>query len=462
MSTNDGNNNDFFDAEETDPQKLDEDHDEVVDEDNAGEKRKASAGKQPRAQKKIRVSNARGLPWEIQRALAMEIEAMGGMDIFKKTTHGMSTICDRNPAVFGLPGSRRRHQIRSKVKYWRTYTPGEYKALINSFVERGGTNASTNSALLLQQRNNMNMQYQMHQQATMQMNPDCFPTKARTSQPSDIFPVAKQPKGKAQQQQGQNAFPKAPPYFGNNQPPPPQQQQSPTPQFQHNVAQQQFASEEKPAEKRKLSLPISDEQKYEVIQVDTKFPENNCGIGIFEFADAENGGYLHNGYEITMEGDVRDLVADAYKATLVGERDILLRVPAMSYSFLHNHEEFQKRAKSNDLYCPSTEEAREQARKRILKDPSRQDRFILLEFPEGVKLTNKIFSPESTDGEIDFDLMPITIDVELNGKELPMTITRISWRVTTEARKRRPVRKDKSEEAGGATTKGASKLANLF
>jgi hypothetical protein len=196
--------------------------------------------------------------------------------------------------------------------------------------------------------------------------------------------------------------------------------------------------------------------------VDTKRPENNRGIGVFEFTDLEKDGHLYNGYQITMEGDIRDFMADHYKAQLVGNNSILLRLPALSYSFLHDQEEYEKRAKSSDLFCPTTEEAHQAARKRIERDDSRRERLVLLEFPENLELSNKPFSPDSTstDGEIDFDLLPITINVLVGEKELPMTITRISWKVSVAEKERRPAKKDAPE--GASQTKGAAKLANIF
>lgn len=197
----------------------------------------------------------------------------------------------------------------------------------------------------------------------------------------------------------------------------------------------------------------------ETIPVDTKRPENNRGIGIFEFTDLEKDGHLYNGYQITMEGDIRDFMEDHYKAQLVGNA-VLLRLPALSYSFLNDQEEYEKRAKSADLFCPTTEEAHQAARKRIERDASRRERLVLLEFPENLELSNKPFSPDSTDGEIDFDLLPITIHVPVGEKELPMTITRISWKVSVAEMEPRAAKKEAPEEQ--AQTKGAAKLANIF
>jgi hypothetical protein len=198
----------------------------------------------------------------------------------------------------------------------------------------------------------------------------------------------------------------------------------------------------------------------ETIQVDTKRPENNRGIGVFEFIDLEKDGILYNGYQIIMEGDIRDFMEDHYKAQLVLGSAILLRLPALSYSFLHDQEEYEKRAKSADLFCPSTEEAHQAARKRLERDASRRERLVLLQFPDDLELSNKPFSPDSTDGEIDFDLLPITINVPVGEKELPMTITRISWKVSVAEKEARAAKKDSPEEP--AQKKGAAKLANIF
>ena len=196
----------------------------------------------------------------------------------------------------------------------------------------------------------------------------------------------------------------------------------------------------------------------ETIQVDTKRPENNRGIGVFEFTDLEHDGLLYNGYQVTVEGDIRDFMADHYKAQLV-DRSILLRLPALSYSFLCDNKEYESRAKAAGLFVPSIEEAHQAARKRIERDKVRRERLVLLEFPENLELSTKPFSPDSTDGEIDFDLLPITINVSVGEKELPLTITRISWKVSI-AEEPRAAKKDAPEES--SQKKGVAKLASFF
>ena len=107
--------------------------------DNNDNKRAKKTGKvsTKSKEKNVRVSNAAGLPWEVQKVLAQAIEADGGIDVFKTKPHAVRDICDRFPETFGLPGSIRRRKIRNKIKYWQKYSPEEYRSLMATLMARG-------------------------------------------------------------------------------------------------------------------------------------------------------------------------------------------------------------------------------------------------------------------------------------------------------------------------------------
>jgi hypothetical protein len=138
-------------------------------------------------QKDVRVSNSAGLPWDIQKALAQAIEADGGIAWFKMKPHSVKDICDRHPETFGLPGSRRRQQIRNKIKYWRTYSPDEYRSLLANFIARGPPVVANNRASNVTKAEKVASQVKLHtamgqtvEEAIAQMQarqPDLFSPK---------------------------------------------------------------------------------------------------------------------------------------------------------------------------------------------------------------------------------------------------------------------------------------------
>ena len=56
----------------------------------------------------------RGLPHDVQRALAQAIENEGGIRWFAQFGC-VKTLCDSNLALFGDTGSKRREQVRNRV-----------------------------------------------------------------------------------------------------------------------------------------------------------------------------------------------------------------------------------------------------------------------------------------------------------------------------------------------------------
>jgi hypothetical protein len=154
-----------------------------------GNKRNNEKGKLPtrKKQKDVRVSNSAGLPWEVQRALAQAIEADGGIAWFKMKPHAAKDICDRHPETFGLPGSKRRQQIRNKIKYWRTYSAEEYRSLLANFMSRNPTASSRTNSLTRSGSNNVASQ-QIQLQAVLGQTGQDAMAQIQSQQP-DLFSV---------------------------------------------------------------------------------------------------------------------------------------------------------------------------------------------------------------------------------------------------------------------------------
>jgi hypothetical protein len=60
----------------------------------------------------------------------------------------------------------------------------------------------------------------------------------------------------------------------------------------------------------------------DIIEVDTLLPENNREFYVLNFSDVMKEGVLHNGFEISMEIDLRNSIfRDVYKAQLVSSNE---------------------------------------------------------------------------------------------------------------------------------------------
>jgi hypothetical protein len=61
---------------------------------------------------------------------------------------------------------------------------------------------------------------------------------------------------------------------------------------------------------------------------------------VVKFTDVEKGGVLHDGFDILVEGDVRDFDEDKYGARVLNDNQVLLTIPAAKYSYIHDFETF--------------------------------------------------------------------------------------------------------------------------
>lgn len=77
-------------------------------------------------------TNKQGLSLTIQKALAEAIESAGGRDTFFDTHQALFKLCEEEEDTFGSAGSKRRGQVRFKVRYWRDISLEEYHQAIRA------------------------------------------------------------------------------------------------------------------------------------------------------------------------------------------------------------------------------------------------------------------------------------------------------------------------------------------
>ena len=99
----------------------------------------------------------------------------------------------------------------------------------------------------------------------------------------------------------------------------------------------------------------------------------------------------------------------------------------------------------------SLRESHDVARNRILKDERSQTRRLLLRFPEDEELSNAVFSPKSSDGEIELEVVPFKREFSIGPlNKFTTSGAQVSWKIAvigTEAR-----------ETKAPGNKGATKL----
>ena len=83
------------------------------------------------------------------------------------------------------------------------------------------------------------------------------------------------------------------------------------------------------------------------MEVNVVRPEENGPCKVFVFRDKNHGRYVYDGYKITMEVDLRVIMQDHYAAQLLGPHEVLVQVPAYSYTWLQDVQEYNQ-----DQKCP--------------------------------------------------------------------------------------------------------------
>jgi hypothetical protein len=197
-------------------------------------------------------------------------------------------------------------------------------------------------------------------------------------------------------------------------------------------------------------LPPPAPDKVEIINIDIVYPERNWEVKVIQFRDAEMNGILHNGFEISMEGDLQDLMKDKYKAQLVRDHDILISMPSSSHYWLHEPKEYFDQVTAFGIDCPCTKEAHDVAQNAILSDKNCHVKLLLLYFPEQMALSNHHCSPNAGDHELEFKVVPFTSTFGLLGKKFNMTPVTISLKIAVFEEKWHVAREDDKGKKGEA------------
>jgi hypothetical protein len=127
-------------------------------------------------------------------------------------------------------------------------------------------------------------------------------------------------------------------------------------------------------------------------------------------------------------------------------------MPSMSFAFLHEFEMLIKKQEAHDTHCPCTQESHDVARNKILKDKRYQTKHLLLRFPQGMDLSNNVYSPQLSDGEIEIETLPFKSEFEAGGYKVTTVTAQISWKISIVEEEKRVV-KSKTD-----SNKAAAKL----
>lgn len=178
----------------------------------------------------------------------------------------------------------------------------------------------------------------------------------------------------------------------------------------------------------KILRQITYSDNPEIIEVDTKYPENNKQFMVVAFKDVKFNGIFINGFYIELEIDIRDYANEKYKARLIDTNEIVFTVPSVSHGYIHDRVERTKSLTNFNLYCERTQEAIDVSRNAIMRDKERQSKTIVLRFPEYISLSVEHFYPGSRNGELECEVVPYL--TKCDQSKTHVTKTLLFWKVS--------------------------------
>lgn len=199
---------------------------------------------------------------------------------------------------------------------------------------------------------------------------------------------------------------------------------------------------------------------YEVVHVNLERPEKNHGFLIVPFVNVKTDEHVHNGFQILIDGDLRDYYDDKYKADLVGSHQILIKMPSVSRTYLEDFDLVYEALGSENV--PQIELAHEILRNALKDKKERQERHVLLQFPKSIDpgLCTKHYKADTasqTELDCDYvDIMP-KFACPYDGKNTKEQLACfVFWRVTLDELEQRVV---VGRSASKLETKAAKKMA---
>jgi hypothetical protein len=150
--------------------------------------------------------------------------------------------------------------------------------------------------------------------------------------------------------------------------------------------------------------------------VDLEHPENNAGL-LIHLGDHNISGTLQKYASIVAQRvHPADYMSGKYKAWLMSPTQVKLQVPSIQFPMMDGAGQqitLLDKAKSRDIIDDRGEDDLKIHLNAIARKVSRQTRFMLLDFPKHVHLSNHLFSPGAQDASIKSKQIFFPIQLEM-------------------------------------------------
>ena len=176
---------------------------------------------------------------------------------------------------------------------------------------------------------------------------------------------------------------------------------------------------------------------------------------MYTFENLRNSlsGDIINGFQIVIPADVRDVANNLYRAEIVDDNEILIQMPSLPFSMLHDSVQRHVLLTALDIGCPRCQEAQDIVVNDLQLTPARAIRKLLLRFPDHINLASM---SSSVNPVLANEEQPYIFTAQFGPTSAPMQLIgcNMTWKVASIDRHRKV--------AGSATKDPATKLTEMF
>ena len=168
--------------------------------------------------------------------------------------------------------------------------------------------------------------------------------------------------------------------------------------------------------------------------------EDNRECKVFPFQNIRVDDALYNGYEITIECNIRDI--DKHRAILVSEHQVLIECVSVDSGWIGGLGIHQKACIAFGGFHQSTQDAQDVLRVQLTQDPNCIKKRLLLDFGDKISLSNDVFNDKNQSKDVIENKFYLTDEkVMLRGTKYGVTKITNSWKVTVQEDNTRRVNK---------------------
>jgi len=384
-----------------------------------------------------------GIPLHIQKQLAADIEAAGGIGAIKAdgdTDQAVRKLCDERPEVYGVRGAPLRTKLRKKVYFWRRLDKdGQY---VEKVLNRLGVKSAANLKKVAQRTS----------LAASSSSSDLSDEGDRKRPPTKVLSGNKQKQAKSPSSSSssqssssssssgsvQASVPKGPPAeIGFTKTSKAGGKQSSSGPKASRSSRKPTATDPLPsrtdrdlsASNRTLEAAMPTHRSSppkpsdsEIIIVNVDCPERNREFLVYpaeHIPGAKSDQELYFGYFILIPADNRwykdSREVEHYKARVFSSNSLMVTVPAFDYTMLHNQDELkQLKSRFPEYAINAIDHACHEYDK---NKTSRQYKHYILQFPgDHVLSASAIYEKATEDEYLPMGLHPVTITDDKNKK----------------------------------------------